>query len=539
MQKSGGSKRIMRTFGVGILVGCVTLSLGAFGSSSSAAEGDPTPTSVTVQGSDTPTEPSDTITSTTPPTIKAAAQPPGTHPPYGDDFPVTLETTFSRPLKSISSQANSDFSLLNELERLIRGSYKTPSGALRPEAERLKGKVELSISRMENSHRVGRELIAAAKQGVTVQVIHGKASQSKESRALQKSLNASTYKGKHYGAFHICNKGKSLACLSTLSGAIMHSKLLYIQNTAGYASTYDRNGNAVKGAIWTGSANLGGPSGERTWNNGITIYNDQKLNHQIQALWDDMWQERNIGNDYLAHVRDHASSYGYASTPSQLAATGYTSTTAQAYGVWGGAFYSNLANITIYQTPLYATPANGKDPVMNALDRVIPDDDCHIRVQNNRFKYRRIAVAQKLVELADKGCTVEAVAFEDDLAVNRTAHCQQYLRICKPILDVFRTADVRIPASYAKPHDKILTIDAIMTKNRLNPEELQANGQPYPDTGGVRTKFVQTGSSNMTGSNLIVSDEIFMESTDPQIFDDYLQHWKAILKSHEHRDYPY
>ena len=78
-----------------------------------------------------------------------------------------------------------------------------------------------------------------------------------------------------------------------------------------------------------------------------------------------------------------------------------------------------------------------------------------------------------------------------------------------------------------------------MTKNRLNPEELQANGQPYPDTGGVRTKFVQTGSSNMTGSNLIVSDEIFMESTDPQIFDDYLQHWKAILKSHEHRDYPY
>lgn len=529
MQKSGGSKRIMRALGVGLLVGCVTLSLGAFGSTSSATESDPAPATVSTQEADQPSD-----ATTTPPSI-AAAQPAGTEPPYGVDFPVTLETTFSRPLKSISSQANSDFSLLNELERLIRGTYQYPNGSLRPISERHQNHVYLSVSRMENSHRVGRVLIAAAKAGVYVEVIHGKASQSQESRALQKQLNAI----KTYGHFKICNKGKSLACLSQLSGAIMHSKLLYI-TTWGRSgtdfSTFDRDGKKARGAIWTGSANLGGPSGERTWNNGITIYNDKKLMYQIGALWDDMWSERNIGNDYLAYVRDHPSRYGYGTGG---AADGYDSTKAKAAGVWGGAFYSNLANVTIYQTPLYATPSNGKDPVMNALNRVIPDDNCHIRVQNNRFKYRRIAVAQKLVELADKGCTVEAVAFEDDLAVNRTAHCQQYLRICKPILDVFRTADVRIPASYAKPHDKILTIDAIMTKNKLNPEERQANGEAYPASGGVRTRFVQTGSANMTGSNLVVSDEIFIESTDPQIFNDFLQHWKAILKSHEHRDYPY
>ena len=536
MQKSGGSKRFMRVLGVGVLVGCVTLSMGMLASTSSADD-LPTPTTSTVATDDGSSD-----ASTTPPPIVVQSQPAGTTPPYGTDNPVTLETSFSRPVKAISSQANSDFSLLNELERLIRGSYRDPvTGNWRPEAERKANHVYLSISRMEDSHRVGRELIAAAKAGVHVDVIHGKASQSKESRSLQSNLNNSTFEGKHYGRFHICNKGKSLACLSSLNGAIMHSKLLYIW------STYNRNNEKVHGAIWTGSANLGGPSGERTWNNGVTIYNDMKLNHQIQSLWDDMWQERGIGNDYLSHVRDHGSDYGFSASSGSF---GYTSTTAkQQYYVYpdgshsapvfGGMFYSNLANVTIYQTPLYATPSNGKDPVMNALNRVIPDDDCHIRVQNNRFKYRRIAVAQKLVELANRGCTVEAIAFEDDLAVNRTAHCQQYLRICKPILDVFRTANVRIPAAYAKPHDKIITIDALMTRNKLNPEELQANGQPYPFTGGVRTKFVQTGSANMTGSNLVVSDEIFLESTDPQVFADYLQHWKAIWKSHEHKDWAY
>lgn len=521
----------MRGVGIGLLVGCVAVSLGALASTSSADAVRSQSTSVATSS------------------IKALGQPAGTSPPYGDAYPVSLETTFSRPLRSVSTDANSDFTLLDELERLIRGSYENPDGSLRPEAERNQGHVEMSISRMENSIRVGRELVAAAKNGVHVDVIHGKASQSVESRKLASDLAATTYKGTHFGRFHICNKGVSLACLSTLNGAIMHSKLLYISNNGGFASTFNRNGDPVKGAIWIGSANLGGPSGEKTWNNGITIYNDMKLNTQIQALWNDMWQEKNIDNDYLSHVRDNPSAYGFTA-PAGSNSYGYIQTKAKAYAyeypdgtssapVFGGMFYSNLANITIYQTPLYATPANGKDPVLNALNRVVPNDNCQIHVQNNRFKYQRIAVAQKLVELANKGCRVEAIGFEDDLASNRVLHCQQYLRICKPILDVLRTSDVRVPAAYAKPHDKIITIDALMTRNKLNPEEAQANGEPYPFSGGVRTRFVQTGSANMTGSNLVVSDEVFMESTDPQVFDDYRQHWKAISKSYEHKDFPY
>ncbi len=518
MQKSGGSKRIMRALGVGILSCCVIVSLGTLASTSSADEATPT-TSAADDGS--------TIASTTPPPIVAQNQPLGTTPPYGSSYPVTLETDFSRPLKAISSQANSDFSLLDDLERLIRGSYIDPrTGGLRPVAERTANRVDLSISRMENSHRVGRELIAAAKHGVSVYVIHGKASQSSESRALARSLAAATYNGRHYGHFHICAKGKSLACLSSINSAIMHSKILYVR------TTFTRNNDPAKSAIWSGSANLGGPSGERTWNNGLTIYNDKKLSYQITKFWDDMWSERNVNNDYLAYVKAHSGSYGYNSP----AGDGYTDDHAT-YGM----FYSNLANVTIYPTPIYATPTNGKDPVLSALSRVIPDDTCRIRVQHNRFKYRRLAVAQKLVDLANKGCKVSAIAFEDDLKVNRAAHCQLYIRICQPILDVLRTANVRIEAAWAKPHDKTMLIDANMGPNPLNPQERQWNGAVFPSraAGGARVRMVQAGSAALTGSNLVVSDEVTTETTDPEVFEDYLEHWKAIWKSREHHDYLY
>ncbi|MGA8986434.1 phospholipase D-like domain-containing protein [Aeromicrobium sp.] len=436
---------------------------------------------------------------------------------------MTLESNFSRPYKSISSSANSDFSLLNDLERLIRGTYRKPSGATRPEAERLGNYVLLSVSRMENSHRVGRELVRAAKAGVQVRVIHGKASQSHESRALASALQSATYKGRHTGKFKICQKGRSLACLSSAKGAIMHSKILLINDT------FTREGTSAKRVFWSGSANLGGPSGEKTYNNGLTVYNDRKLFTQTRRMWNDMWEERSIGSSYLQYIKDHPGRYGY----SGASADGYTSQWA-----YNGMFYSNLANVTIYATPIYATPTNGKDPVLNLLNRVVPDDQCRIRLQQNRFKYRRIAVAEKLVELADGGCKISGVYFEDDLRVNRIAHCQQYIRICRPILDVLKTSSRRIEAAWAKPHDKTILVDAVLKANRLNPEEQLPGGGSWPSDGS-RTKLVQAGSAALTGSNLVVSDEVTTETTDAGVYDDYLEHWKAILKSREIHNFPY
>ena len=447
--------------------------------------------------------------------------------PYPGDFPVTLESNFSRPYKSISSAGNSDFSLLDDLERLIRGSYIDPrNNKYRATSSIRSNYVYMSISRMENSHRVGRELIRAAKKGVKVRVIHGVASQSKESRALQKALNSSSLRD---ASFKICQKGKSNACLSSARGAIMHSKILMVNNT------FTRDKKNAKGAIWSGSANLGGPSGERTYNNGLTVYNDKKLWVQASRMWSDMAAERNVGNDYLSYVSKRNESYGLSA--SDPVASLYRNHTASTKGM----FYSDLANVTIYPTPIAATPTNNRDPVIAMLKRIVPDDQCRIRLQQNRFKYRRIAVAQKLVELANEGCKVSIVGFEDDLAHNRAAHCQQYLRICRPILDVFKTANNRIEAAYAKPHDKTILVEAKMVRSYLNVEELDLDGNLYPEdpADAVRTKLVQAGSAALTGSNLIVSDEITTETTDPAIYDDYLEHWKSILKSREYTNYPY
>ncbi|WP_456696136.1 phospholipase D-like domain-containing protein [Aeromicrobium sp. P5_D10] len=496
----------MRIFGAGVLAASLLTGLASVASSAEIDTAEPAPAATTPPADETQPKA----------TTQVAAEP-------WAGYPVTLETNFARPYKAISSRGNSDFTQLNDLERIIRGSYRDPrSGKIRPSSVRKSNTVFLSVSRMENSYRVGRELIRAAKQGVTVRVIHGKASQSKESRALQRALKSRSLRNAN---FKICSKGKSLACLSSLNGAIMHSKLLLV------SSTFTRDNKPAKGVIWTGSANLGGPSGERTYNNGLTVYNDKKLWYQTRRLWDDMYAERNIGNDYLKYVKKHKGRYGFSTARRE----GYTRASAD-YGM----FYSNLANVTIYATPIRATPSNGKDPVLNLLKRIVPDDQCRIRLQENRFKYRRIAVAHKLVELADAGCKVSVVAFEDDLKVNRVAHCQLYIRVCRPILDVFKTASRRIEVAWAKPHDKTIMVEAKLTRNRLNPEEVAVDGTTsgnWPYTG-IRTKIVQAGSAALTGSNLVASDEITTETTDPAVYEDYLQHWKAILNSREIHNYP-
>ncbi|MET1037571.1 MAG: phospholipase D-like domain-containing protein, partial [Aeromicrobium sp.] len=365
--------------------------------------------------------------------------------PWGAEYPVTLESNFSRPYRAVTNSGDGDFSLLDDLERLVRGSYRDPNtGKYLSRAKIRANTVYLSISQMPDSKRVGRELIRAAKAGVKVRVIHGRATQSPESRSLRKALNKKSLRD---SSFKICAKGKSLACLSSLNGAIMHSKVLLVNNT------FTRDNKPARGAVWSGSANLGGRSAEQTYNNGMTIYNDRKLWAQASKLWSDMYAERNIGNDYLGYVKKNRAKYGLDTNEAR--ALGYTEGPAK-YGM----FYSNLANVTIYPTPIRATPTNGKDPVLNLLNRIVPDDQCRIRLQHNRFKYRRIAVAEKLVELSNAGCKVSAVAYEDNLKVNQELHCQSLIRICRPILDVLKTSSQKIDVAWAKPHDKTMLVDA-------------------------------------------------------------------------------
>ncbi|WP_396046568.1 hypothetical protein [Aeromicrobium sp. UC242_57] len=113
-------------------------------------------TSAEVDATPTP-DPTPTPAAKTPVAERGVAAAADSAPEPWPGYPVTLETNFSRPYKAISSKSNSDFSQLNDLERIIRGSYKDPrTGKIRPAAVRRANTVFLSVSRMENSYRVGR-----------------------------------------------------------------------------------------------------------------------------------------------------------------------------------------------------------------------------------------------------------------------------------------------------------------------------------------------------------------------------------------------
>lgn len=472
-----------------------------------------TPESTVSPDSDLATEPSPAPEAN----IQPLATPDTTVWPYGPDFPVIMEANFSRPYYD-KGKANADYALLDDLERLIRGSYMTPSGKLKPKAQRSATKVYVSVSRMESSVRVGREMIKAAQNGVTVKFIHGKATQSGASKSLAKKLKA-----QKTGHVKICSKGKSLACMSSLNGAITHAKIVMVSDT------YTRSGDRAYGAVWTGSSNYGGRSAEYTYNNGTTVYNDRKMWFQMSRLWNDMWAKRNINNDYMKYVSARSNKYGYAGATGH----GYSSNYATR-----GMFYSNLSNYTIYATPIRATPTNGRDPVLNMLNRIEPDDQCRIRLLENRFKYRRIAVAHKLVELSEKGCRISAVAFKDDKKSTYNLHCQLKIRICRPILDVFKTSVTEIDTAYAHPHDKTILVEAKLKPNKLNPEERTPEGEKWP-AAGHRSTLVLSGSAALTGSNLVMSDEVTTETTDQAIYDQYLDHWKAIMTTKSYGVYKY
>lgn len=429
--------------------------------------------------------------------------------PWGAKYPIEVEANFSRPYFD-KGWKNRDFALLNDLERLIRGSYRKPNGKLKSKKARRAAWVYAANSRMEDSVRVGRELVKAAKAGVNVRFIHPNTHRSGASSTLQKQLNATKT-----GKFKYCSTGKSNACLSRVSGAIMHSKILLVSHT------FDRSDNPVKGVVWTGSSNFGGRSAERTFNNGQTVYNDKKLWYQMRRVWDDMWAERNVGRDYSKYIAKKKKRYGYGAARKE----GYTSAVAQR-----GVLYSNLANYTIHVTPLRATPTNGRDPILNLLERIVPDEQCRIRVMENRFKYRRIALAYKLAALNNGGCRVSLVAFKDDWIKNYREHCWQLLRVCKPILDVLKTARTEVDAAYAQIHDKTILVDAKLKPNKLNPEERLPNGKKWP-ASGARVKVTLAGSANLTGSNLVASDEITTITTDPDIYDAYVEHWRAVTQT--------
>ncbi len=94
---------------------------------------------------------------------------------------------------------------------------------------------------------------------------------------------------------------------------------------------------------------------------------------------------------------------------------------------------------------------------------------------------------------------------------------------------------------WAKPHDKTILVDAMIgpTSSTLRSGRSTVTCTPLAGGRPQRIKLAQAGSAALTGSNLVTSDEITTETTDPAVYDDYLEHWKAILTSRNYKIYPY
>lgn len=504
--------RLASVAAVGALVLPLVAATSTFGADEAESAGGQAPAAVAEAA---PSEPAAKAAAAAPAAVAAAAR--VKNRPYGAGYPVEVDANFSRPYFD-KGGSNRDYALLNDLERLIRGSYRTPAGKLKSKKQRRATSVYAANSRMEDSVRVGRELVKAAKAGVNVRFIHPNAHQSPASKKLRTQLNKTKY-----GKFKICSNGKSMACLSRVNGAIMHSKVVMVSDT------YNRSGKRAKGVVWTGSSNFGGRSAERTYNNGTVVYNDKLLWYQMRGVWNDMWAERKIGKDYARYIAKHKTRYGYRSAKSDGYSNPYASR---------GLLYSNLSNYTVHVSPLRATPTNGRDPILNMLNRIVPDEQCRIRVMENRFKYRRIALAYKLAALNNGGCRVSMVAFKDDLKKNYLEHCRQLLRVCKPILDVLKTSRTEVDAAYAQIHDKTILVDAKLKPNKLNPGERLPNGGGWPKSG-KRVKLVLAGSANLTGSNLVASDEITTITTDPDVYDSYVEHWRSVTQTRAYGSFKY
>ena len=120
MRTTGRTRRAARVLGSGILVGALALGLASTTASAAPEETEPTAT------------PTPTPTATTPATPDAENSPPAKSKnqvgaaaaPWGAGYPIIQETNFAEPRRSVNSAAYSDFGQLDDLERLIRGTYK-------------------------------------------------------------------------------------------------------------------------------------------------------------------------------------------------------------------------------------------------------------------------------------------------------------------------------------------------------------------------------------------------------------------------------
>ncbi|CAN5824429.1 hypothetical protein BH11MYX3_BH11MYX3_22180 [soil metagenome] len=254
---------------------------------------------------------------------------------------------FTRPDRPCTGTAGSglDAHALVELTRLISS---VPAGG------RIDGHI-FSIT----VDGVAKALLDAQTRGVDVRISADGAVATSTDTAKTQYLDQLTRKV-------YCVSANNTACISTTDGAISHTKLFV------FSTATAPDGAVSDNVVWFGSANQTYASGERLYNNTVTLYGDTVLFGKLRAYLDDLYSRRRTADYY-----DSASGRGYLLADS---------------------------------ADVYVSPEVETDLVINRLNDVTPDATCEVRVIQASVRDSRIDVVNLLVTMKRGGCKVSVVA---------------------------------------------------------------------------------------------------------------------------------
>ena len=254
---------------------------------------------------------------------------------------------FTRPDKPCTGKAGSglDTHVTDELRRLIDS---VPAG------ERIDGHI-FSIS----VDGVAKALVDAQTRGVDVWISTDGAVADSTDPSKTQYLDQLAHKV-------YCKSAGYNGCVSSASGSISHTKLFV------FSKATLPDGAVADDVIWLGSANQTYASGQRLYNNTLTLGGDTALYGDFRKYLDDLYMRRTTTNYY-----DTSSGRGHLLRDS---------------------------------ADVYISPDLDSDLVVNRLDDYTPDATCEVRVMQASIRDSRLDVVDRLVTMKKGGCTITVVA---------------------------------------------------------------------------------------------------------------------------------
>jgi hypothetical protein len=167
-----------------------------------------------------------------------------------------------------------------------------------------------------------------------------------------------------------CHSATNEACIGTAPDAISHTKLFT------FSTTMAPDGRISNNVVWFGSANQTVESGQKLYNNTVTIYGDATLYNKMRSYLGDLFAQRHNADYYVP-----ASGRGH--------------------------FLASAADV-------YASPELQTDLVVNRLDDITADSSCLMQVMQASIHDSRMDVVNKLVQMKRKLCRISIVAHTVD-----------------------------------------------------------------------------------------------------------------------------